>query len=68
MLQHLFGDLFDFNHDGQLDPFEQRAEYTAFLDEIRMQEGIETELDDMDFDELADLAAESGIDPSDFGF
>lgn len=67
MLKHWFGNAFDFNNDGQIDNFEKRAEFTAFLDEIRMQEGIQTELADMSSEQLAELVAKSGIDPSGFG-
>ena len=67
MLKHWFGNAFDFNSDGQIDNFEKRAEFTAFLDEIRMQKGIQTELSDMRSEQLAELVAKSGIDPSEFG-
>ena len=36
----LFGDLFDFNHDGKLDGFERAAEFAAFasmLDESKRE-------------------------------
>ena len=52
MFDYIFGDHFDFNNDGTMDEFEKRAEYMAILDEARMSEGIEKELDDMDIDEL----------------
>ena len=68
MLKILFGKTFDFNNDGVKDNFEKRAEYTAFLNEIRIQEGIKTELSDMSADQVAELSAKSGIDPSGFGF
>lgn len=68
MLKDLFGNMFDYNKDGNMDDFEKRAEYTAFLNEIRIQEGIDTELSDISVDQLTDLAAKSGIDPSSFGF
>lgn len=68
MLENLFGKTFDFNNDGVKDNFEKRAEYTAFLNEIRVQEGIKTELSDMSAGQLADLSTKAGIDPGDFGF
>ena len=68
MLKNLFENTFDFNKDGVKDNFEKRAEYTAFLNEIRIQEGIKTELVDMSADQIAELSAKSGIDPSGFGF
>ena len=42
----LFGDLFDFNHDGELDGFEQAAEFAMFmsiLDEEEKQKAMEDE-------------------------
>lgn len=68
MLKNLFGNTFDLNKDGKMDNFEKRVEYTAFLDEIRVQEGIQTPLSDMSKDQVAQLVAKSGIDPSDFGY
>lgn len=44
----LFGDLFDFNHDGKLDGFEQAAEFAMFmniLDEEEKQRAMEEDLD-----------------------
>lgn len=68
MFDYIFGDHFDFNNDGTMDEFEKRAEYMAILDEARMSEGIEKELDDMDIDELNELSSLSGIDPGWTGF
>ena len=34
----LFGDLFDFNNDGQLDSFEKAAEFGAFMQMIESEE------------------------------
>ncbi len=68
MFKKIFGDTFDFNRDGQMDSFEKRAEYTAILDEVRQMEGIETPLSEMSLDQLNDLAAKSGVDPSKSGF
>ena len=68
MFKRIFGDTFDFNRDGQMDNFEKRAEYTAILDEVRQMEGIETPLSEMSLDQLNDLAAKSGVDPSKSGF
>lgn len=67
VLKNLFENTFDFNNDGIKDDFEKRAEYTAFLNEIRIQEGINTKLSDMNAEQLADLSIKSGIDPEDFG-
>ena len=68
MLKHWFGNTFDFDRNGKMDNFEKRAEFTAFLEEICMQEGIQIALSDMSVEQLAELAAKSGIDPSGFGF
>ena len=68
MFKRIFGDTFDFNRDGQMDNFEKRAEYTAILDEVRQMEGIETPLSEMSLDQLNDLTAKSGVDPSKSGF
>lgn len=68
MFERIFEDTFDFNRDGQMDDFEKRAEYTAILDEVRQLEGIETPLSEMSLDQLNDLAAKSGVDPSRSGF
>lgn len=68
MFKRILGDTFDFNRDGQMDNFEKRAEYTAILEEVRQMEGIETPLSEMSLDQLNDLAAKSGVDPSESGF
>lgn len=58
----LFGNLFDFNHDGKLDAFEEAAEFATFatmmdkMDEEENEEKIESEL------EVA------GLDPDEFDF
>lgn len=50
----IFGDLFDFNHDGKLDTFEQAAEFSFFselMDEEEKREALEAEgLDQDDYD------------------
>ena len=51
----LFGDMFDFNHDGNLDSFERAAEFGAFMQMI-------------DDGEKADALEEAGLDPDDFDF
>ena len=51
----LFGDMFDFNGDGEMDSFERAAEF-AFLDEMmndeEEEEETELELSGLDPDEL----------------
>lgn len=63
-----YGDTFDFNRDGELDELESRAQYMAILEEVRQCKGIEKPLNEMDLDELGDLAAQSGVDPGIYGF
>ena len=38
----LFGDLFDFNHDGKMDAFEKAAEFGAFMQVYRVRRSIES--------------------------
>lgn len=46
----LFGDMFDFNHDGKLDSFEKAAEF-MFFEEVIMKD---SESDDDDEEEEDD--------------
>lgn len=68
MFDHIFGDAFDFNHDGKMDGFEQSAKYYAIMDEVRQSQGIDTPLSEMSLDQLNQLASDTGIDPSISGF
>lgn len=68
MFDHIFGNTFDFNKDGKMDSLERRAEYYAIMDEVRQLKGIEKPINEMSFDELNQLAADTGIDPSLSGF
>lgn len=68
MFKRIFKDTFDFNRDSKMDNLEKRAEYTAILDEVRQMEGIKTPLNEMSLEQLNDLAAKSGVDPSESGF
>ena len=62
----LFGDLFDFNHDGKLDAFEEAAEFATFAtmmdktDEGENEEEMESELEatGLDATELEFMDAE----------
>ena len=74
----LFGDMFDFNGDGEMDSFERAAEF-AFLDEmIADEEEEETELelsgldpDELEFmdpDERREALEEAGLDPDNYDF
>lgn len=61
-LNHLYGGEFDFNNDGQMDEFEQRAQFSAFLNDI--SQGNTENMSDNDF---ADLVSGSGVDCDKFG-
>lgn len=75
----LFGDMFDFNGDGEMDSFERAAEF-AFLDEMMNdeEEEEETELelsgldpDELEFmnpDERREALEDAGLDPDDYDF
>lgn len=39
----IFGDIFDFNSDGELDALEQAAEFSAFMNFIESGENTEEE-------------------------
>ena len=54
----LFGDLFDFNHDGELDSFERAMEFHAFEEMMK-----EDETDDADENEELETELElAGLD------
>ena len=75
----LFGDMFDFNGDGEMDSFERAAEF-AFLDEMmndeEEEEETELELSGLDPDELEfmnpyerrEALEDAGLDPDDYDF
>ena len=42
----IFGNLFDFNGDGELDAFEKSAEFGAFMQMIEEKENDEFDYDD----------------------
>lgn len=55
----IFGDMFDFNHDGKLDTFEQAAEFTFLMNMMEEEEKQrkaeqEDEFDDLELDEILD--------------
>ncbi len=43
-----FGDLFDFNHDGELDSFERAMDFMAFEDVMSEDDEDEDDYDDED--------------------
>jgi hypothetical protein len=73
----IFGDLFDFNHDGEIDSIEQAVEF-CLLDEITKKESSQTELEMagldedelelMDEDERREALEDAGLDPDDYDF
>ena len=84
IMKGIFGDMFDFNHDGELDSFERAAEF-QFLDEISKDEceddeddeeiseleaaGLDVdELEFMDEDERREALEDAGLDPDDYDF
>ncbi len=83
-MKGLFGDLFDMNHDGELDGFEQAADFAAFatlMDKMNEEDsdddeeselevaGLDaTDLEFMDEDERREALEDAGLDPDDFDF
>jgi hypothetical protein len=77
-MKGIFGDMFDFNHDGEIDSFERAVEF-SFLDEITREEessqtdfelsGLDAdELELMDADERREALEDAGLDPEDYDF
>ena len=70
----LFGDLFDFNGDGNLDSFEKAVEFGAFMqmiDSCQKDEltsaGLDiNELELIDEAELREVIESAGLDPEDY--
>lgn len=71
----LFGDMFDFDHDGEINGFERAMEF-AFLDEMEEEEKTEFEISGLDADELEfmdpderrEALEDAGLDPADYDF
>lgn len=71
----LFGDLFDFNHNGKMDDFEKAAEFTAFMEMIDYAKneeitsaGLEPqELSQMGYFERREALENAGLDPEEYG-
>ena len=76
-----FGDLFDFNHDGELDPMERAMDFMAFEEMTSEDESIDDDIDDielagLDYDELSmmdederrEALEDAGLDPDDYDF
>ena len=70
-----FGDMFDFNHDGELDDFERVADFAMFTSlmeeektELEMSGLDPDELEFMDADERRAALEDAGLDPDDYDF
>jgi hypothetical protein len=76
-----FGDLFDFNHDGELDPMERAMDFMAFEEMTSEDDDDEDDLDDielagLDYDELSmmdederrEALEDAGLDPDEYDF
>lgn len=76
-MKGIFGDMFDFNHDGEIDSFKRVVEF-SFLDEVTREESTQTdfelfgldadELELMDADERREALEDAGLDPDDYDF
>jgi len=70
----LFGNLFDFDGDGNLDSFEKAAEFGAFMQMIDSEKNDElisagldpNDLDNMDCFERRQALEDAGLDPDDY--
>ena len=71
-----FGNMFDFNHDGNLDGFERAADFAMFTSLMEDEEKTELEMSGLDPDELEFMDADerraaledAGLDPDDYDF
>lgn len=76
----LFGNIFDFNHDGKMSSMEKVAEFATFthiMDEQQKNEKTEElelsgldmeELEFTDEDERREAIEDAGLDPDDYDF
>lgn len=81
-MRSLFGDMFDFNHDGELDTFERAMELEFWEDLGRETEDVDDddetelemsgldplELEFMDPDERREALEDAGLDPDEYDF
>lgn len=80
MMRGILGDLFDLNHDGEVDAFERALELD-FIDSTESADeedddltelelaGIDpAELEYMDEDERREVLEDAGLDPDDYDF
>ena len=63
----LFGGLFDFNNDGELDAVERATEFGAFMDLVGENENDDSSDSDIT-DDPEDILQNAGIDTFDFEF
>ena len=72
-----FGNMFDFNHDGELDDFERVADFamfTSLMEDEEKKTDLEMlglapdELELMDADERRAALEDAGLDPDDYDF
>ena len=82
MNKGFFGDLFDLNHDGELDSGEQLLDFMAFDKATKESSDYDDdeygdfeiagldyeELEMMDEDERREVLEDAGLDPDDYGF
>lgn len=76
-MKGIFGDMFDFNHDGEIGSFERVVEF-SFLDKVTREESTQTdfelfgldadELELMDADERREALEDVGLDSDDYDF
>ena len=72
----IFGDLFDLNHDGEMDAFEKAAEFGFLMDMMDAQKNDEltsaglnpADLEDMGYFERREALEDAGLDPDDYEF
>ena len=70
----IFGNLFDFNHNGKLDPLEQGAEFGFFMqmmdaakqDELASAGLNPQDLEQMSYSERREAIENAGLDPDDY--
>ena len=63
----LFGGMFDFNNDGELDAVERATEFGAFMDLVGVDEDDDSSASDI-ADDPEDILQNAGIDTFDFDF
>lgn len=75
-MKGLFGDMFDFDRNGELDSFERAMEYQFFEEMVNDEEPTELqaagidpeELEYMDSWERRQLLEDAGLDPDEYDF